>query len=178
MAGMGSSAPSLLLPIETSATVLAAAGERALDARCCCLRRRYAASVYLAGYAVEMVLKAATWAVYVLDPTAPSAVTYAAWVRSVGNTSLGVVEPWESGHNPAFWFRYLEALRTRLGRTGVPFAAWDPAFWFEAERRILWFRANWRVELRYSTYSVGRLEGVRAARHAAWLCQQQGRLRS
>ena len=124
-------------------------------------------SIYLAGYVVEIYLKAAyfrashaplsdDWGALL-----PQARNYAATNCSIANLDA---------HNPEHWLTMLKTLRGAPIATTPPFA--------DATACVEWFKRNWNVSMRYLSLSPTLTEVNLAIQHAGQLQRDYVSLRS
>lgn len=141
-----------------------AAGERLLDALALAItdgREASRGSVYLFGYVIEMVLKAAFFRVHGAQPAHP--VRLAAIGAAVGKKNLGAGD----GHNLGLLRDALIAERSRA-QLDLPAVVRG-----ELDRRVDRARATWSVDMRYDGSPLPR--GVMAAmfEDVSWMFAQR-----
>jgi hypothetical protein len=122
------------------------------------------ASVYLHGYVVEMLLKAACFRIMGMNANAPIDSATFKRARSLG-TSLGAGTP-RNLHDILWWARFLVQLRAVDHR---PFAAPFAGRLMGNANRVA---RNWRESLRYCTNRPRQSERTDVTSAALWFIEQ------
>lgn len=139
---------------------IAAASERYEDGSVLLAGGRSYGSIYMAGYAAEMLLKSACF--FFLGATAASrAEDFRRRAKSAAETHGLDTSLAESGHSVAYWYRLLLTLRRQAGR--------DSPFARELQAHVVAIHSQFFVEMRYRTGAASAVDARDVLAAVSWL---------